>query len=272
MASPSSAWRRRRAGARLVLRAPLRALAGDARRRSASSGASRRRSSATTSTRAPGARASCSARSQPRGTCASASARSARRPRTLEDRFGIASSNSVVFEVGDRFETVDRPTEGTFYEALYRLRSREAALVYATHGAGEGDLYRDLDAGFSGLAAALHTEGFRIREFVTATAAEVPEDADLVLALAPRRRAAGPRLSPRSTATSARGGRLVAFLEPGVESGLEEVLGRWGLASQDALLVDPASGAVAGDAAGREPPRPLLRGPPGRARARRAAG
>ena len=170
----------------------------------------------------------------------------------LEDRFGIASSNSVVFEVGERFETVDRPTEGTFYEALYRLRSREAALVYATHGAGEGDLSETSNAGFSGLAAALQTEGFRIREFVTATAAEVPGDADLVLALAPRR-----RLRPEALAALdrylARGGRLVAFLEPGVASGLEEVLARWGLASPNELLVDPASGAVDGDVPGVSP-------------------
>lgn len=170
----------------------------------------------------------------------------------LEDRFGIASSNSVVFEVGERFETVDRPTEGTFYEALYRLRSREAALVYATHGSGEGDLSETSNEGFSGLAAALHTEGFRIRELVTATAAEVPEDADLVLALAPRR-----ALRPEALAALdrylARGGRLVAFLEPGVESGLEGVLERWGLASPNALVVDPASGGVAGDVPGVSP-------------------
>ncbi|HEX2485902.1 MAG TPA: Gldg family protein, partial [Myxococcota bacterium] len=170
----------------------------------------------------------------------------------LEDRFEVAGSNTVVFEVDDRFETVDRPTEGTFYEALYRLRPRDAAVVYAMRGAGEGDLSDRSNAGFSGLAAALHTEGFRVRELVTGTGADVPDDAALVVALAPRR-----PLRPESLAALerylARGGRLLAFLEPGASSGLEELLRRFGLESPDALVVDPASGAVAGDAPGVSP-------------------
>ena len=39
-----------------------------------------------------------------------------------------------------------------------------------------------------------------------------------------------------------RGGRLVALLEPGVESGLEALLGRWGIQTPDEVIVDPASG------------------------------
>jgi ABC-type uncharacterized transport system involved in gliding motility auxiliary subunit len=51
----------------------------------------------------------------------------------------------------------------------------------------------------------------------------------------------------------ARGGRLVALLEPGVETGVEGLLARWGFALPDALVVDPASGPVEGDAAGVNP-------------------
>jgi len=51
----------------------------------------------------------------------------------------------------------------------------------------------------------------------------------------------------------ARGGRLAALLEPGVETGVEALLGRWGMALPDALVVDPASGPIEGDPAGVNP-------------------
>jgi len=168
------------------------------------------------------------------------------------DRFGVASSNTVVLRRGERFETVDRPTEGTLYEALYRLGDRDLGLLYVARGAGEGDLSRSDGAGFSGFAEALRTEGYRLRELVTAAAAEIPADAAGLLVLAPRR-PWRPESLAALDAYLARGGRLVAFLEPGASSGIEELLARWGLASPDARVVDPASGAVVGEPAGLNP-------------------
>ena len=52
--------------------------------------------------------------------------RSRRCPRSVE-RYEVASSNTVVLELGARFEIVERPLEGTLYEALYRLRSQSTA-------------------------------------------------------------------------------------------------------------------------------------------------
>lgn len=169
-----------------------------------------------------------------------------------EDRFAIGSSNTVVFFFGDRSETVERPTEGTFYEALYRLRAEQGGTIYVSRGAGEGNLEDPGDTGFSGLAAALATEGFRVHQFVAAALDEIPEQADAVLLIAPRRGLRGEALAALERYLQ-RGGRLVAMLEPGVSSGLEELLARWGLSSADAQVVDPASGPVEGDPAGVNP-------------------
>lgn len=156
------------------------------------------------------------------------------------DRYEVADSNAVVLVVGDRFETVDRPTEGALYEALYRLRARETGTLVFLTGEGEGNLERTDELGYSGLAAALATEGYRIRSVVAAAMPEVPEDADAVVALAPRR-----QLLPEAIAALRRyllrGGRLVALLEPGVDSGLEALLAEFGMRSPDAVVVDPAS-------------------------------
>jgi hypothetical protein len=156
------------------------------------------------------------------------------------DRYEVADSNTVVLTQGTRFETVDRPTEGALYEALYRLRARDSGSLVFLTGEGEGRLERTDERGYSGLAAALETEGYRIRSVVAAAMSEVPEDASAVIALAPRR-----HLLPEALAALRRyllrGGRLVALLEPGVDSGLEALLAEFGMRSPDALVVDPVS-------------------------------
>jgi hypothetical protein len=181
------------------------------------------------------------------------------------DRFEIRSSNSVVVEADGRFQVVDRPSEGTIYEALYHLRSRDLGVVYAARGAGEGQLDRTDGAGFSGLGAALETEGYAVREFVAQTGGEVPDDAVGLLIVGPQR-----MWRPEALAALerylARGGRVIALLEPGTETGVETVLAEWGLASPNERVVDPASGSLAGEAPGWNPlvygyaDHPLARG------------
>jgi hypothetical protein len=181
------------------------------------------------------------------------------------DRFEIRSSNSVVLAAGGRFEVVDRPSEGTIYEALYHLRRRDLGLVYATRGAGEGELDRTDGAGYSGLGAALQTEGYALRELVAQTGADVPADAVGLLVLGPQR-PWRPEALGSLDRYLARGGRVIAFLEPGTETGVETVLARWGMTSANDRVVDPASGPLAGEAPGWNPlvfgyaDHPLARG------------
>lgn len=168
------------------------------------------------------------------------------------DRYGLATSNTVVLSAGDRWELVTRPTEGSLYEGLRRLAGDGGRAVYVARGEGEGDIQRVDDAGFSGLAAALVTEGFVVRDFVTAAATAIPDDAALLLLLGPQRPLRDPSLAAIE-AFLARGGRLVALLDPGSETGLEPLLARWGFDLPDAVVVDPASGPVEGDPAGVNP-------------------
>ena len=168
------------------------------------------------------------------------------------DTYGVRTSNSLVLRLGDAFELVERPTEGALYEALCRLQSIRAGVIALLRGEGQGDPERSDGVGYTGLVEALITEGYEVRSFVTAALDELPDDVDAVLSIAPKRRL-------RDTALAAlrrylaRGGSLVALLEPGVESGVEEILAEYGMHSPPALLVDPASGAVAEEARGLAP-------------------
>jgi len=158
-----------------------------------------------------------------------------------EDRYGIGSSNSVLLEIAGRWRLVERPSEGALYESLARLVNPRDYVIYVSVGAGEGDLERSDDRGYSGLRAALEAEGFDPRPLPLALAHEIPPDADALLSIAPQRRLPDDALAAVARYLDA-GGRLVALLEPGVGSGLEDLLAGYGLASPDRLVVDPSAG------------------------------
>ena len=159
------------------------------------------------------------------------------------DRFAIATSNTVVLTLGDRWERADRPSEGTLFEALYRLTTPPVGTILMLRGEGEGDPLRSDDVGFAGLMEALATEGYEIRSAVSAALRDVPEDAAAVLVLAPERRLL-PHALDALRRYLASGGRLVALLEPGVDTGIEELLTEWGIEAGKGVVVDPASGPV----------------------------
>ncbi len=166
-----------------------------------------------------------------------------------EDRYAIGTSNSIVFVLGERFVTVERPTEGSIYEALYRLRSVSSGHLTLLRGEGEGDPGSSDATGYSGLATALSTEGYQLRLVTSAALREIPEGTDAVLLIAPRRRM---REAPVEALRRylAGGGRLIALLEPGTETGIEGLLGEYGLETPNSVLIDPASGAVESTAEG----------------------
>jgi hypothetical protein len=169
-----------------------------------------------------------------------------------EDLYGIGSSNSVVASLGANWTLVQRPGEGSLYEAIAGLLPGSERILYTAVGAGEGDLARESGDGFSGLAAALETEGYTLRRLPLAVADAIPEDADGLMVIAPRRPLPDAALAAVERYLDG-GGALVAFLEPGRTSGIEAVLARYGLESPDRFVVDPASHPLEGETAGLSP-------------------
>jgi hypothetical protein len=169
-----------------------------------------------------------------------------------EDRYGIGSSNSVLLQLEGDWWLVERPSEGGLYEGLARLVHPRNTVLYIGVGAGEGDLERGDDLGYSGLRAALEAEGYEVRPLPLVAVPEVPPDAAAVLMIAPRRALTANALTALRSYLE-RGGRVAAFLEPDNESGLEQLLAGYGLASPDAYVIDPASGPVEGAPPGISP-------------------
>ena len=169
-----------------------------------------------------------------------------------EDRFGIGSSNSVVAELGEDWALVQRPGEGSLYEAIAGLLPQGERILYTAVGAGEGDLAQEGGDGFSGLGAALRNAGYTVRPLPLAVADAIPEDASGLLVIAPRRSLPDAALAAVERYLDG-GGALVAFLEPGETNGIEAVLSRYGLESPDRFVVDPSSHPLEGETAGLSP-------------------
>lgn len=173
-----------------------------------------------------------------------------------ENRFGIGSSNSVVVDLGGRWTLVDRPSEGALYQALSSLSRDPSRILYIAVGAGEGDLERSDDTGYSGLRAALESEGYEVRPLPLAMATDIPPDAEAVVSIAPQRTLPTSALEALERYIES-GGRLVAFVEPSARTdtdrGIERVLTDFGIRPIEGFVVDPASGPIAGDPPGRNP-------------------
>jgi hypothetical protein len=167
-----------------------------------------------------------------------------------EERYGVGTSNTVVLrqlrrDAPERFELVERPTEGSLYEAFARFSSREGGTLWVARGAGEGDLESGDPTGYSGLASQLVTEGYALHQFVSPAVSEIPDEVAAVLWIAPERALPAEALGALERYL-ARGGHLAAFLEPGGQSGLEALLARWGIEPSGGVVVDPASAALDG--------------------------
>jgi len=157
------------------------------------------------------------------------------------------NATTVVACRGEVCDPVGYPSERNITSAVLRLASGRVPRVYFLVGHGEIDLASQSDRGYSGLAALLRDQGFDVRALVGPATAELPADADVLIAAAPER-----DLLPAELALIDRylesGGRLLALSDPGLRSNFyTELLQRWGFDLEDGVIVDAASSPLLKD-------------------------
>jgi len=153
---------------------------------------------------------------------------------------------TVVACQSDRCEYVGYPSEENITNAILRLVRQEPPVVYFSVGHGEADLASERDHGFTALTEALRNEGIELRAFVSVAHPEVPEDAAVVIAAAPARNFLQSELDALDRYL-ARGGRLLVLQEPGAQTNLTDLLGRWGFELPDVIAVDRQSSPLLED-------------------------
>ncbi len=116
---------------------------------------------------------------------------------------------------------------------------------------GHGEMRPDDVDATTGLSAArdyLGQRNFDVKTLELATAHQIPEDASVLIAVAPRRPYSAFETELLRQYLRVRAGRLILFLGPSPSSvGLERLLGDWGVLVDNDLIYDNAAESVTGD-------------------------
>ena len=149
-----------------------------------------------------------------------------------------------------RCEGVGYPSEGSITTALLRLLTARTIRAYFLLGHGEIDLADESDDGYGLVRDVLRDEGIEPRGWIGPSRRAVPEDADLVVVAAPERNLLPPEIEALQRYLEA-GGRLLALVEPGIETNLHALLERWGFGLPEGIVADRATSPLL------ESPRPV---------------
>lgn len=132
--------------------------------------------------------------------------------------------------------------EQVILSAILEVTSERKTILYFIEGHGESSL-RDLDprSGLSQLAEFLRLRNFDVRPLDLSQTQAIPQDADLVLLVAPQSPILPANQELLRSYLSQRSGRLLLMLNPGVPHGLDDLLWDWGVLADDVLIVDTSN-------------------------------
>lgn len=173
------------------------------------------------------------------------------------EQLGITERNVVVFTSGDRSRTVRLGElyrveqlakvafqgEAEFTAAILDVTTTDKQKVYFLTGHGELDpTSTDRARGLSEFRAALRSRNFAIEALDLRQARKVPDDAALVVAIAPLQPFLPTEQELLRSYLNQQTGRVLLAIDPardrGATTGVEALLADWGLELPDALVVD----------------------------------
>jgi len=180
--------------------------------------------------------------------------------------FGVRAYNTAVLQAEDRRVVVENTVDlAQMAYATLRVLKKQVDVVCAVIGHGEnvaegpphfhfshvetlrghevpgaGDLLQGETDGLDRLQLAVTTLGYIIRPIAPTTLSAIPSDCTVVAEIGPRH-AYAPGEAALLSDYLARGGRLLAMIDPEfpLDGGLGDLLGKLGLASDPAIVIDP---------------------------------
>lgn len=166
---------------------------------------------------------------------------------------GIDQEDSIVFLSGNAKRVIPIQTlyrivnnelheflgETVFTRSILEVTQDAVPLIYFTSGHGELDPNNFTSSqGISRLQDELKSRNINVKLLNLASQGEVPEDASLVIAPAPKTRFLPQEQEMLKTYLRRSSGRLMLLLEPGQQHGLDDLLFEWGILTDDAVVVE----------------------------------
>jgi ABC-type uncharacterized transport system involved in gliding motility auxiliary subunit len=162
----------------------------------------------------------------------------------LIERFGVAperiGEGLVRVAIGGESVEINEVDEPKLTNALVKLTRQGSKQVYFVTGHNqrpiEGKGAEDKE-GFARAAEALRNENYQVATLNLETVADVPDDADVVILAGPTR-PLRPGDADKLDRYLARGGAVLAMVDPRAQTDLVEVLAGWGVRLGDDVIVD----------------------------------
>lgn len=160
--------------------------------------------------------------------------------RTLTEQKGISRYPSIYFEMGENKSIINDLDEPHITSALLAVQGQLTRKVYFLTGHGEPNPFSDSELDMSRFREQLELEGYEADRLNLASENGVPEDASLLIIAGPDN-----TYDPREVRLLSEylegGGNLLALLEPERETGLESLLGDFGIELNDGVLLDASN-------------------------------
>lgn len=176
----------------------------------------------------------------------------------LIEKYQIREGGSRIVFTSMQYEGRPKdPSEQELTNALIKSTSSMAKKVYFLKGHGEMDIEDQSKTGGKIVAEALRNEGYTVEAFelsggavaqgqsvdlntTGAVTAKIPDDAQVVIILAPKTPLADPEVKALSD-WAEKGGKIFAANHAGRTSGLEKLAAMWHVEVRNDLIVDPTS-------------------------------
>jgi len=160
----------------------------------------------------------------------------------LARRYGVESYGTVVLETKERSEKVTDAEEEKLTNGLVKLTRQGKRVVYVIQGHGEHELTNTDRPGLSEAKTALERANYEVKPLVTARAAQIPDDAAVVILAGPRTELLAPELAALDSYLK-RGGKLFAMADPVILSGspvdpLKAYLQQYGFEMGNDLIIE----------------------------------
>jgi ABC-type uncharacterized transport system involved in gliding motility auxiliary subunit len=142
--------------------------------------------------------------------------------------------------IGGNSVELSEISEESVTNAIVKLSRTGEKVVYFLEGHGERAISGESGtgrSGFSNVATALRNENYRIEPLLLAAQGEVPADADVLVIAGPTRSL----LDVEADALDrylARGGAVLALVDPRIRTGIVQRLAAWGVVLGDDVIVD----------------------------------
>ena len=156
---------------------------------------------------------------------------------TLAQAWEITVVPTVALRQGERTARFNTISEEEFTNALIRVTRTSATVIYFLTGHGERSLDGADRADYRTAAEQLRNQQFTVQPLNLAETGQVPADARAVVVAGPAKALLPGEVQMLDTWLS-EGGRLFALLDPGVDTGLDALLARWGVQRRANLVVD----------------------------------